>query len=241
MSKVVAPQLPKKVREVVTQTWQTEANLSVFLALLVLVIFVIPSLGLERSAERLYGNLGTSVILVCGAAVAWRRRAVFIATSCVTVITLAARWVNFLTPNAPFGVWPHLLTIAAIVMLLYIMLSQVFAPGPVTHMRIQGAIAVYLLFGIGWAHAYAIVGSIIPGSFTIPERDLQLPSEWFYYSFVTLTTVGFGDIVPVHRVARALTVGEVLTGQLYLAVLIGRLVGMQISSTPSTTDQGSNQ
>ena len=66
MSKLVAPQMPRKVREVVTQTWQTEANLSVFLLLLVLVIFVIPSLGLERDNERLYGNLMTSVLLLAG-------------------------------------------------------------------------------------------------------------------------------------------------------------------------------
>ena len=239
MPKVVAPRIHQKVREVVTQTWQTEANLSVFLAVLVLLIFVIPSLGLERDAERLYGNLGTTVILVCGVAVAWRRRRVLLLASGIGVVTLVARWANFLIPHTPLGIWPHFLTITAILMLLYILLSQVFAPGPVTHVRIQGAIAVYLLFGIAWSHAYAIVGSTIPGSFTIPERELQFPSEWFYYSFVTLTTIGFGDIVPVHRVARALTIGEVLTGQLYLAVLIGRLVGMQISSGPSTTDQGS--
>jgi hypothetical protein len=230
--------MPRKVRETIAQTWQSEANLSVFLALLVLLIFLIPSLGLERADERLYGNLMTSVMLVCGVAIAWRRRAVFFLALSVTVVTLAARWADFLR-NTPLGVWPHLLSIAAILMLLYILLSQVFAPGPVTAMRIQGAIAVYLLFGIAWAHAYAIVGSTIPGSFTIPERELQLPSEWFYYSFVTLTTLGFGDIVPSHRVARALTVGEVLTGQLYLAVLIGRLVGMQISSAPSSTGQSS--
>jgi voltage-gated potassium channel Kch len=106
-------------------------------------------------------------------------------------------------------------------------------------MRLQGAIAVYLLFGVGWAHGYAIVASIDPGSFTIPQHELRSVSAWFYYSFVTLTTVGFGDIVPAHPISRSLTVGEVLTGQLYLAILIGRLVGMQISSEISTTDHGS--
>ena len=89
----------------------------------------------------------------------------------------------------------------------------------------------------GWAHAFALVASIIPVSFAIPERELYSVGEWFYYSFVTLTTVGFGDIVPAHRVARSLTVSEVLTGQLYLAILIGRLVGMQMSSELSGTDR----
>jgi hypothetical protein len=108
MSKVVAPQIPKKVREVVTQTWQTEANLSVFLGLLILLIFVIPSLGLERSDEQLYANLATSVILVCGAAIAWRRRAVFFLASSVTAITLVARWAGFLSHSIPLGIWSHL-------------------------------------------------------------------------------------------------------------------------------------
>jgi len=69
-------------------------------------------------------------------------------------------------------------------MLLYILLSEVFAPGPITPARTQGAIAVYLLFGIGWAHAYAIVASRVPGAFTLPGRDLSSVSEWFYYSSV---------------------------------------------------------
>jgi len=102
----VAPQIPRKVREVVTQTWQSEANLSVFLALLVLLIFVIPSLGLERSDERLYGNLGTTVRLGCGAAIAWRRRAVFIVTSCVAVVTLVARWADSFPTIYPLASGP---------------------------------------------------------------------------------------------------------------------------------------
>ena len=240
MSKVVAPQIRQKVREVVKQTWQTEANLSVFLAFLVLLIFVLPSLGIEKNDLRLYGNVASTVLLVCGVAIAWRRRSVFVVASSVAVVALAVRWADFLFANAALGVWPHLLTIAAILMLLYIVLSQVFAPGPVTSARIQGAIAVYLLFGFGWAHAYAIAASTIPGSFTTQGREASSVVEWTYYSFVTLTTIGFGDIVPTHPIARSLTVAEVVTGQLYLAVLIGRLVGMQISSGPSTTDQGSS-
>jgi hypothetical protein len=231
--------MPRKVRDVIVQTWQSEANLSLFLALLVLLAFVLPALGLERQNERLYSNLATSVVLISGVAIAWRRRAVFFLAVSITVVTLFVRWTVLLSGNATRRIWPELLMIAAILMLLYILLSQVFAPGPVTSMRIQGAIAAYLLLGIGWAHAYTIVASTVPGSFTLPGRELSSASEWFYYSFVTLTTVGFGDIVPAHPISRSLTVGEVLTGQLYLAILIGRLVGMQISTEISTIDHGS--
>jgi hypothetical protein len=228
--------MPRKVRDVIAHSWESQANLSLFLALLILLAFVLPSLGLERTDERLYSNLGTSVILICGVAIAWRQRAVFLLASLIVLVALFARWAAWLSPNSTLGVWPEILSIAAILMVLYILLSQVFAPGPITSARIQGAIAVYLLFGIGWAHAYAIVAARVPGAFTLPGRDLSSVSEWFYFSYSTLTTLGFGDIVPAHPIARSLTVGEVLTGQLYLAVLIGRLVGMQMSSEPSPTD-----
>ncbi len=230
----------RKVREVLSETWRSEANLSFFLALLVLIAFVLPSLGLERNDERLYSDVGSSVLLISGVFIAWRRRAVFFLASFIALVALFVRWAAFLFPANALGMWPEVVAIPAILMLLYILLSQVFAPGPVTRTRILGAIAGYLVLGFGWAHAYAIVASIIPGSFTVPQRELHSVSEWAYYSFVTLTTVGFGDIVPTHPVARSLTVGEVLTGQLYLAILIGRLVGMQISSELRGADRGSS-
>jgi voltage-gated potassium channel Kch len=63
-------------------------------------------------------------------------------------------------------------------------------------------------------------------------------SAWIYYSFVTLTTLGYGDIVPVSRVARMLAVGEAVTGQLYLTVLVARLVALQVgvSNGPKVGD-----
>jgi Ion channel len=232
--------MPRKVREVIAQSWESQANLSLFLALLVLLVFVVPSLGLERADERLYSEFASSVLLISGVTIAWRRRVVFLLASSIGVVTIIVRWAALPTlTSTTLSIWPHLLTIATILMLLYILLSQVFAPGPVTPARIQGAIAVYLLFGIGWANAYHIVASKIPGSFTLPGHDLSSVNEWFYFSYSTLTTVGFGDIVPAHPIARSLSVAEVLTGQLYLAVLIGRLVGMQISPGASPTDNGS--
>jgi len=233
--------MPRKIREVVTHTWQSEANLAFFFALLVLFIFVLPSLGLERKHQQLYGAVVSSLVLISGAAIAWRRRTVFLLASGIVIVALLLKWAGLLAPALRLGIWPDTATIVAIVMVVYILLSRVFAPGPVTQMRIMGAVAVYLLFGVVWSQAYALLFSINPGSFSLPGHDLSSPIEWVYYSFVTLTTIGFGDILPTHPVARALTIAEVVTGQLYLAVLIGRLVGMQISSELKATDDRSSQ
>ncbi|MGA7462395.1 MAG: potassium channel family protein, partial [Candidatus Korobacteraceae bacterium] len=111
-----------------------------------------------------------------------------------------------------------------------VLLTQIFRPGRVTHVRIQGAVAVYLLFGIAWAHAYRITAILHPGSFAFQAGELATVADWIYYSFVTLTTVGYGDIVPTAQISRTLAVAEALIGQLYLAVMIARLVAMEIVS-----------
>jgi hypothetical protein len=232
---------PRRVREVVAERWQSEANLTFFLALLVVFVFVLPSLGLERKHEQLYGDVVSSLLLITGAAIAWQRRTVFFLAAGIVGVTVALKWAALLAPSAALGIGSRAATIVAIVMVVHILLSRVFAPGPVTTMRLQGAVAVYLLLGLGWSHAYALVASIIPGSFSLPGHDVSDVVEWAYYSFVTLTTTGFGDILPVHPVARALTIGEVVTGQLYLAILIGRLVGMQISAELRARERGSIQ
>ena len=103
------------------------------------------------------------------------------------------------------------------------------------------AACAYLLIGIIWADVYAILENIVPGSFT--TGGIQLAADpgavivtareqlahFSYFSLVTLSTLGYGDITPVTRPARALASTEAIFGQLYLAVLIARLVGQAIS------------
>jgi hypothetical protein len=98
-------------------------------------------------------------------------------------------------------------------------------------MRVQGAIAAYLCLGYGWAHAYHIASLLNPGAFDAAGSKLSLASSWVNYSFGMLTTVGYTGIVPVQPLAHTLGSGEALTGQLYLAVLVARLVSVQISAT----------
>ena len=89
--------MPRKVQDVIAHTWESQANLSLFLALLVLLVFVLPSLGLEGHDERLYSNLATSVVLISGVAIAWRQRVVFLLASSIAVVTLSVRWAAWLS------------------------------------------------------------------------------------------------------------------------------------------------
>jgi hypothetical protein len=112
---------------------------------------------------------------------------------------------------------------------------QVFGEGPVTGHRIRGAIVVYLLLGVMWALLYQVVALTIPQAFRLPE-DLAgsdpdaLQRQLTYFSYITLTTTGYGDITPVHPVAKMLTMFEALTGQLFLAITIARLVALAVMS-----------
>ena len=153
--------------------------------------------------------------------------------------TLAVRWMAYFTPTLALQVWAGIWSVAATLVIALILLAQVFRAGSVTPYRLQGAIAVYLLFGVGWAHAYHLTGLLHPGSFSTPAGEVPSVLDWAYFSFITLTTVGYGDITPVKPIARTLAMGEALTGQIYLAVLVARLVAMEVISWQSKTNQDS--
>jgi Ion channel len=208
--------------------WTDDRGLSIFLAVLVAII-VVPALGPVGLPGRLLGDALVSLMLVSGAAaVADRSRAVLI-VSVITVAALLVRWASWLFPKADLAVWREISTLVTLVALCCVVLALVLRRGPITARRIEGAIAVYLLLGFSWAQAYELLALWHPGAFTgAVDGKGSLP--WTYYSFVTLTTMGYGDIMPVHPLARAGAVLEALTGQLYLTILLARLVSLELQS-----------
>lgn len=104
-----------------------------------------------------------------------------------------------------------------------LILREVIKRHQVTMDVIFGALAIYVFLGIDFAVLYDIIQRVDPSAFTTTG-----PDSVFYLSFMTLTTVGYGDITPVVGWAQALTVVEALMGQILLVVIVARLVGMQI-------------
>jgi hypothetical protein len=126
------------------------------------------------------------------------------------------------------------------------LMSRLFIVRSVTLDTISAAICAYLLTGVTFAYAFAIVELRSPGSFSAalmhrPPSNLAplLASlhNLLYYSFVCLTTTGFGDISPISEAARSLSVMEAVFGQLFVAILIARLVGLEVAqSMPKSQD-----
>ena len=114
-------------------------------------------------------------------------------------------------------------------------LKQVAMETDISPNRLVGAVCVYLLLGVIWAVAYTILEMISPESFGgfTPLQGRGWDSEWLYFSFVTMTTLGYGDILPLSATARALAYMQAVFGQLYVAILVAGLVSALISSRQS--------
>ncbi len=110
-----------------------------------------------------------------------------------------------------------------------VILSYLFTEDEITIDVIMGAICVYFLIGLAWAFIFFTLELFQPGSFQMPQGQGIDLSHFSYYSYVTLTTLGYGDITPISTQARSLALLEAIMGQLYLAILVARLVGIHIA------------
>ncbi len=133
-------------------------------------------------------------------------------------------------------------TIVTILFLVYIsatILGQVARAREVTYDTVCGALSCYLQAGFSWAFIYSLIETLNAGAFSFPATtpayvgpDLQLRSQFLkfvYYSFTTITTAGYGDILPVSPPARGISIVEAIIGQFYIAVMIARLVSLQVT------------
>jgi hypothetical protein len=133
-----------------------------------------------------------------------------------------------------------LLSMLTLVVYVGIVLMITFRKGPMNWYRIQGGICAYMLLGLAWGAAFDFVEEVQPGSFgfvSAPQTADQLTWKLTYFSFSTLTTMGISDVTPILPLARSLTIGEAIVGQLLpatlVAVLVARLCSRRTGSSRS--------
>ena len=112
------------------------------------------------------------------------------------------------------------------------MLIFIYSHKEVTRDLIIGAAVVYLFMALMWTFIFVVVEILNPGSFNLPEgQSIEATRQFVYYSFVTLTTLGYGDITPITSMAKSLCIIEAVIGQLYLVVQVAWLVGVHVSQS----------
>ena len=116
-------------------------------------------------------------------------------------------------------------------------LSFIYRQDKVTRDLIFSAVVVYLLMAIMWTFIYTVIETAHPGSFTIPTTDIHERMRFIYFSLVTITTLGYGDIVPKTSLASSLATLEAVVGQLYLVTTVAWLVGVRVSQSTGRKSQ----
>jgi voltage-gated potassium channel len=174
-----------------------------------------------------------SLVMLSGVlAVGARRRHLVIALM-LGVPAVVSKWVNHLRPDL---LPPEVFLIATVVFFGFVFshLLRFIVRAPRVNMDVLCAgVAGFLMLGLLWTPVYLIVARLDPAAFNAPQGSAFTGFSAFYFSFITLCTVGYGDISPVSKIARMLAVGEAIIGLFYMAVLISRLVSVYSSTKPA--------
>lgn len=205
---------------------------------LVAFVTVVPVLE-EMGQGRMILSIFYSTILLSAAYAVSESRGYFILALILAGPAFVLRWINNFLEGPWLAVVADVLTVLFLLLVAMLILTHVLRDEKVSREKIFGALSVYLLLGVIWSLLFMMVDFLVPGSFRYGQDRALTGAEMVYYSFVTLTTLGYGDIVPISPSARGLATFEALTGQLYLTVLIARLVGLHIthSSRRRSEDQ----
>lgn len=199
---------------------------------LALLLVVRPLLNLQ-GLEAILMTFFLSLVLVGGIySVIGNRRLLAIALI-LGMPALAIQWGELLVENRTATLIGDTFTLGFVAFNTSTVLGYIMHRRQVTIEDIYGGLCGYLLLGVAWAFMFVLLEQLQPGSFALPgeapHNHQDLITWLVYYSLVTLTTVGYGDIWPVTEAARSLSALEGVTGQVYLTVLIARLVGLHIS------------
>lgn len=218
-----------------SEFWSGDLGLtlvSISLGILVFIIFPLRQAGL---AGRFFMDVVMVSLMISGTLVMNQSRLLTGITVGIVILGACILWASRLYPSALLFQVSSAFSVLVFLLYVRIVLLVMFREGPVTWSRIQGGICAYLLIGMAWSSAYTLIEHIHPWSFHFvsqPENLDDLVSKLIYFSFATLTTVGFGDVLAVTPFARSLAIAEAVVGQLFPAILIGALVAMAMRPSP---------
>ncbi len=219
-----------------TEPWSEERKLTgLVIALTFHTIIGYPLVSVIGSSDaiQLINNLVQFAVLLLSLYAFTRHNITRIVLGGIILIVISLRSARFVFRAHWLLGWDILLSLVAAIAFVSITLRYVYKEGPVTSQRIQAAVAAYLLIVLAFTLGYMLISFLIPGAFGFADKapnidDPRLEYILHYFSISTITTLGYGDIVPVHPFARTLATVEALVGQLFPAILLARLVSLSV-------------
>jgi len=213
-----------------TAFWWSDRGLSALLVLLLATFLFSPLL--RSGPASFLGSIFLSLLLLSGVAAistTWYLRT---GAGMVALAAIVLEWMSRLYPGSvPLQTASNVVSLLYFILLTLVVMRHVFQEGPVTSARVQGAVAAYILVGVTWSIIYRLIDVQLPDAFNLTRAAAGQAinvreHELTYFSFVTLTTLGYGDITPAHPIARIFVIIEALIGQLFPATLLARLVSL---------------
>jgi hypothetical protein len=212
---------------------------TLLLAAILLLLVTQPIFAGHAFAQSL-ATVTISLVLLAALYAFRTLRGFFIVTLVLIVPSIGCRVALQFTANPSLEMVGAISSCMFLTVTVVALVSRLFFVRSVTLDTISAAICAYLLMGVAFAYAFAAVELLHPGSFS--AKLFQGPTggvapllasfdSLLYYSFVCLTTTGFGDIAPISGGARSLSVMESVLGQFYMAILIARLVSLEVAQS----------
>ena len=207
---------------------------------LVVMITCVPVLR-EQSESSVVMELGiTGVLLFSVYSLSYLPRVRWWAFS-LALITVIENWILHVHFSKALYLAAYLCNLGFFLLVIAVIASNIFRSRRVDINVILGAICIYLLACIAWALAYGLVEGLYPGSFYLNGSPIAHPmdvlrvrvllSDFIYFSIVTFTTLGYGDFLPFTSLTRILAALEAVSGQLYVAIVLARLMGIYLQNT----------
>ena len=208
----------------------TDNRFFYLLAGLLLALLVAPAAS--EHSPKIHGLISTLSLLIAAFSMSISRR-IFIAAWFLVAVKLLLAVIDHFQPNGIAFVGEAVVLFAFYTLAIVFSFKRVLQDDYVDLNRIAGAISIYMMIGLIWSSAYFFVFLIEPGSFqglVEPATDeigylTATTMDLLYYSYVTLSTLGYGDITPASRIAESLSYLEAICGVMYVAVLVAALVG----------------
>ena len=201
----------------------------ILLCLILGLMILVPILQ-RFVAMRIFVDMFLTAIFISMVYAVSNKKGYVVFGSVLAIVMVTLLWLQYFYPHNWIAAINMITGVLFVAVVITSILGFMFKSAVVSREIIYAAILLYLLAALMWAFAYTFLELVDPASFNIDltrqEDDVLL---FQYYSFVTITTLGYGDIIPVSVVAKAFSVVEAVVGQLYLVVVVAWLVGMYVS------------